>query len=83
MWLCILPVSQTKVEVRELLNTCNNNIFHADLSNDIVWALVKLMDNANKWDGRTVGKKKGEWGAQVHCLWKGWGFGWNDKGAEL
>ena len=37
-------------------------IFQADLSDDIAWALVKLMDNVNKWDGGTVGKKEGRMG---------------------
>jgi hypothetical protein len=56
MWLFAVPVSWTKAEARELLKMCGNNIFQADLSDDIAWALVKLMDNAKKWDGRTVGK---------------------------
>ena len=74
LWMFAVPVSQTKAEVRELIKACGNNIFQADLSDDIAWALVKLMDNANKWDGGTVGKKGGRRGAQVHCFWKGWRF---------
>ena len=72
VWLFTVPVSQTKTETRKLLKTCGNNIFQADLSNDIAWALVKLMDNAKKWDRGTVGNK-GSGGAKFHCLWKGWG----------
>jgi hypothetical protein len=72
MWLFAVPVSRTKVEARELLKTCGNTIFQADLSDDIAWALVKLMDDGAKWVGRTVGKQKGSGGAPVHCCWKGW-----------
>ena len=83
VWLFAVPVSRTKAEARELLKTCGNNIFQADLSDDIAWALVKLMDNAGKWDGGTVGKKKGEGVHKFTVCGKGVFFGWNDKGIEL
>ena len=57
LWMSAVPVNQTKAEVRELRKACGNNIFQADLSNDIAWALVKLIDNVNKCDGGAVGKK--------------------------
>jgi hypothetical protein len=83
VWLFAVPVSQTKAEARELLKTCGNNIFQADLSNDIAWALVKLMDDGKKWVGGTVGKKKGAGVHQFTVAGKGGDFGWNDKGVEL
>ena len=45
-----VPVSQTKAEIREILKKYGNNIFQADLGNDIVWALVKLTENGKQWD---------------------------------
>ena len=83
VWLFAVPVSRTKAETRELLKSCGNNIFEADLSDDIAWALVKLMDNADKWNGGTVGKKKGEGVHKFTVCGKGGGFGWNDEGIEL
>ena len=83
VWLFAVPVSRTKAETRELLKSCGNNIFEADLSDDIAWALVKLMDNADKWNGGTVGKKKGEGVPKFTVYGKGEGFVWNDKGIEL
>ena len=35
VWLFAVPVSQTKAEARELLTAYGNNIFQADLSDDI------------------------------------------------
>ena len=39
VWLFAVLVSQTKVEARELLNTCGNNLFKGDLCDDIAWGL--------------------------------------------
>ena len=58
VWLFAVSVNWTKSEARKLLKTCGNNIFQADLSNDIAWTLVKLIDNVNKWDGGNVGEKR-------------------------
>jgi hypothetical protein len=82
VWLFAVPVSRTKAEARELLKTCGKNLFQADLSNDIVWALVKLMDNGKMGQGNCW-KKEGNGGAPVHCGWKGRFVGSNDKGVEL
>ena len=35
VWRFSVPVSQTKAKVRELVKMCGNNIFQADLSNDL------------------------------------------------
>ena len=83
VWLFAVPVRRTKAETRELLKSCGNNIFEADLSDDIAWALVKLMDNASKWNGGTFGKKKGSGVHKFTVCGKGGGFGWNDTGIEL
>ena len=39
----VVPMNQTKAEARALVETCGNNIFQADIWDDIAWALVKLI----------------------------------------
>ena len=49
-----VTVGQTKAEARERVRTRGCGIFQADLSNDIVWARARLMDNENSGTGGTV-----------------------------
>ena len=48
----------------------------------IVWALVKMMNSGNKWDGGTV-EKKGEEVHKFTVCGKGGVVCWNDTGVEL
>lgn len=46
-------------ERRELLRMYGNSILKADLSDDSVWSLVKLMDDGKALNGGTIVKMKG------------------------
>ena len=65
MWLSVVPASQTKAEIRELLKMCENNIFQAGLSNDIAWALVKLTNSGESGTVELL-ETYGSGDAQVH-----------------
>ena len=49
VYLFALNVSYTDSEKKKLLAIYEKNIFKADISDDIAWALVKLLDNEDKW----------------------------------
>jgi hypothetical protein len=67
VWLFAVSVSLTKAEARELLKTCEKNIFQADLSDDLTWALVKLMDDGKSGTGELL-KRRREWGCTSALL---------------
>ena len=52
VWVFDVPVSCTKTGTRELVKVCGQTVTQADLSDAIVWALVKLMDNRKSWTGK-------------------------------
>ena len=68
VWLFAVPVSWTKAEARELLKSCENYIFEAGQAD----RQYRQVERGNCW------KTEGRRGAQVHCLWKGCFFSWNN-----